>query len=81
MKTKLSGPVDDRRPDFFRKTHQFKAVILLYQSSLEGTNFVNLEETQLFYSVISERSLSLYQRLARDEKLKEVSVSSIFMNC
>ena len=33
--------------------HQFKAAILLYQSSLEGKNFMKLKETQfLLYLVI-----------------------------
>ena len=48
--------------------------MLLYQSSLEHKNFVKLKETQLFYLVIKLQSLSLYQRLVRDEKLREVSV-------
>ena len=37
---------------FFRPEVPFKAAILLYQSSLEHNNFVNLKETQLFYLVI-----------------------------
>ena len=36
----------------FRKMHWFKAAILLYQSSLERINFVNLKETHLFLFVI-----------------------------
>ena len=32
--------------------HQFKAVILLYLSSMEHKNFMKLKKAQLFYSVI-----------------------------
>ena len=50
---------------------------MLYQSSLEHKNFVNLKETQFFLSVIKSKSL-LYQRLVRDEKIREVLISSFF---
>ena len=40
--------------------HQFKAAILLYQSSLERKNFVELTRTQLFYLVFKvTKSLAL----------------------
>ena len=45
----ISGPADDKKPDFFEKMHQIQAAILIYQSSLEHKNFVNLKDIQLFY--------------------------------
>ena len=51
MKAKISGPAYDRRAEFFRKMHQFKVAILLYQSSLEHNYFVKIKETQLFHLV------------------------------
>ena len=50
--------------------------MLLYESSLEQKNFMKLKETQLFNLVIKLESLTLFQRSARDERLREVSVSS-----
>ena len=47
---------------------------MLYQSSLERKNFAKLKETQLFYLV--NEDLTLFQRLVRDVKLREVPVSS-----
>ena len=52
MKSIISGLANDRPSDFLKKIHQLKAAIMLYESSLECKNFVNLKETQLFYSVI-----------------------------
>ena len=49
-KAKISGSTDDRRPDFFRKMHQFKAAILLSQSSLGRKNLMQLKETIVLLS-------------------------------
>ena len=35
-------------PILFQKMHLSKVAVLLYQSSLESKNFVELKETQLF---------------------------------
>ena len=63
---------------FFRKMHQFETAILLYQSSLECKIFVKLKETQLLYFVIKQTKPFPFQRLVRDEKLRELLVSSFF---
>ena len=51
-KAKISGPADDRRPNFFRKMRWFKVAILLYESSMESKSLVKFKEAQLFYLVI-----------------------------
>ena len=57
--------------------HLFKAAILLYQSSLKRKT-LKLKERQLFYLVIKLKKTLLYQRLVRDEKLREVWYHSFF---
>ena len=61
--------------------HQFKATILLYQSSLERKNFVKLKKTQLFHIVIMLEALCCTKDLFEIEmkKLREVSVSYFFV--
>ena len=49
--------------------HQFKAAILLYQSSLERKNFMKLEKTQLFY-LVNKLTKPFDVRLVRDEKIE-----------
>ena len=53
-KAKISGPT--------QKMHLFKAAILIYQSSHEHKNFVNLKETQLFSFCCTK---GLYQKRGR----------------
>ena len=72
---KIPRPANDRQPDFFEKCTNLKQ---LYQSSLEHKNFLNLKKHNCFTYLLSKRSVLLYKRLVRDEKLKEVSVSSFF---
>ena len=62
------------RPDFLEKLHLPNETMLLYENLLQRKNFVKLKKTQLFYLGI--KLTKLYQRLVRDEKLREVSVSS-----
>ena len=49
---KTSGLTDEQRSRFFQGMHQFKAAILLYQSSLGLKNFVKFSKKELFYLVI-----------------------------
>ena len=44
-KPKISGPADDRRPDFFHTVYYFKAVVLPQLRSIKRKNFVKLKET------------------------------------
>ena len=74
-KAKISRPANDRQPYFFEKCTNLKQ---LYQSSLEHKNFLNLKRHNCFTYLLSKRSVLLYKKLVRDEKLKEVSVSSFF---
>ena len=69
-KGQILVPAKDRRPVFFRKMHQFKAAILLYQSSLERKNFMKLEKTQLFYLFNKLTTPFDVPKACKDEKTK-----------
>ena len=73
----------NRQPGFFEECTNFKVAILLYQSWLERKNFVNLKKTQLLYLVNKftkpYEKPKAYQRLVRDEKLREGSVPCFFV--
>ena len=56
-----------------------KEVMLFYQNSLQRQSFVKLRAAQLLYLVIKLTKTWLYQRLVRDENLREVSVSNFFV--
>ena len=45
MKANIVEPANEQTTRFLRKIHQIKAVILLYQSSLERKNLVKLKKT------------------------------------
>ena len=67
-------------PIFSKNAPIFKAVILLYQSSLERKNLVKLKETQPFYSVIKLTKPSLYQRLYEIKKTERGIRYHLFLN-
>ena len=59
----------NRQPNF-GKLHWFKAAILLYLSSMERVNFVNLQETQLVYLVIKLMKHFAVPRACTRRKIK-----------
>ena len=64
----------NRRHNFLEKCTNLKPAILLYQRSLKCKNFRELDKDTIALLSYQVNKVLLYQRLAQDEKLREVLV-------